>query len=110
VRDTDPEVLRHLALIQTSVQPPSSQFSRCRNDARSAVGAMRQRESAVGLHEQSFGQPPTGSFFETIFRIASFQSPSIFKTSGSGPGGFRGFLAFAFDFFTAIRMVCVANC
>lgn len=31
---------------------------------------------------QSFGHPPTGRFLEITFRIASFQLPSIFRTSG----------------------------
>jgi hypothetical protein len=46
-----------------------------------------------------FGQPPTGRFLEISFFIASFQSPSIFRISGSGPGGLRGFLGFAFVIF-----------
>ena len=50
-------------------------------------------------HDESFGQPPTGRFLEMSFRMASFQSPSISSTSGLGPGGLRGFLAFDFDCF-----------
>jgi hypothetical protein len=44
-----------------------------------------ERGCVAGLHG-SLGHPPTGRFFETSFRIASFQSPSIFRTSGLGPG------------------------
>lgn len=55
-------------------------------------------------HDESFGQPPTGRFLEMSFFMASFQSPSITNTSGLGPGGLRGFLAFDFDCFVAIRI------
>jgi hypothetical protein len=53
----------------------------------------------------AFGQPLSGFFLEISFRIASFQSPSILRTSGSGPGGLRGFLiVFVFGFFAAVKM------
>jgi hypothetical protein len=58
---------------------------------RSWLAAARAREcgGVASFHDGSFGQPPTGRFFEINFRIASFQLPSIFKTSGAGPGGLR---------------------
>jgi hypothetical protein len=41
-----------------------------------------------------FGRPPTGRGLEISLRAASFQSPSIPRISGAGPGGLRGLVCF----------------
>ncbi len=82
-----------------------------RENVRGQVNPYRYQQSderapsctATRLHG-SLGQPPTGRFLEISFRIASFQSPSILRTSGIGPGRWRGFLALGFDFFAAFKM------
>ncbi|MGB8413890.1 MAG: hypothetical protein WCE23_13795, partial [Candidatus Binatus sp.] len=61
----------------------------------------RERGGLAEIYGAFFGHPAAGRFLEISFRIASFQFPSIFRTSGLGP---RGFFALVFDFFTAIRM------
>jgi hypothetical protein len=49
----------------------------------------RERSSVAEIHDVSFGHPPTGRFLEINFRIASFQLPSIFRTSAFAPGDSR---------------------
>lgn len=50
------------------------------------------------------GKSPSGRLLEISFRIASFQLPSIFKTSGVGPGLRR--LDFVASLFTESHLRC----
>ena len=50
MRSSDLKMGSHLTLSQTSSLSPLLEFSRRGNDSRSAVGAMRQSDSAAGLH------------------------------------------------------------
>jgi hypothetical protein len=62
-----------------------------KNDLLTPVSNGLERQSAGPYHFvlSSFDrQSPVGRFLKISFRRASFQSPSIFRTSRWGPGGF----------------------
>lgn len=51
-----------------------------------------------------FGQPVVGFFFASDFLTDSCQSPSIFNSSGLGPGCAGGFFAGFLVFFILLRL------